>query len=544
LAESIPPIPPVPPPPLPAASPPLPPVAEVPAPPPALAALPPGTRLDATVTARLAADSFQVATPAAAFVLRTPLPLAEGSRLSLLLPERPAIGFPVQLLTVDGRPAAALLAAAPAANPAVASVQPAVLRIGATVAATILNAPQTGGGVLAQTAPAAGTLPATAGTVLLPGAAAGRVTVAPAGLAGTLPPTSGSSSAAAAALPATTLAAAPATTPAARVAHDYARQSTLTAPEGERVVLRVVALRPPPPGGPAPAPPAASVPAVLVPGATVQGVVTGRLPQGFPVVQTPAGLLALTTLAEVEPGTAITLRVVAPAPAAPPAVHAGPAIDGEVAAMRDWPALRETLAALQATAPATARAMAEVLPRFDATLTASVLFLISSLRGGNLRDWLGEPTVRDMQRLRPELVARVSEDFGRLGVAADDPGAAWRGYLLPFLSGEALQPVRLFVHRHPEEDDKDPGTRFVVDVALSRLGRFQIDGLVNDKARRFDLILRTAAPLPPEMRADIREMFATALATTGQTGAIAFRADPSDFVEPQPGGPPPPDVLA
>lgn len=331
---------------------------------------------------------------------------------------------------------------------------------------------------------------------------------------------------------------------AARAVHDYARQASLGGPEGQRIILRVDSIGAPPPGSP---PPASVLPgsAPLTPGTLLSGVVTGRLPQGFPVVQTPAGLLALTTLADIEPGTEIALRVVAPAPArVPPTLQAGLPIDGEVAALRDWPALHEALGTMQTMSPSTARAISDVLPRFDATLTASVLFLLVSLRGGNLRDWMGETVVRDLQRLRPDLVARISEDFGRFSVAANDPGTDWRSFLLPFFAGNAIQPVRLFVHRHPPEEDaeKEAGTRFVVDVALSRLGRLQIDGLVYEKMRRFDLILRTAQPLPPDIQNDIRNMFAAALETTGHNGAIAFRADPAAFIEPQPGGPATPGV--
>ncbi len=545
MAETIPPVPPLPI--TPAASQPPPPVAEVPAPPPALVLLPPGTRLDATVTARLAPDTFQLVTPQATFIVQTPLPLEVGSRLLLQLPERPVAGFSIQLLALNGRPAAvqtlgnAAVAVAPS-SPSIAA--------GSTLLAIVLAGTQqprvgaTGPAVASLatvTSPVAGAptaTPGTAGAI----ATAGTATVTTAGGVPGADGISGAFRIVPAAPGSDTLAAAQI---AARAVHDYARQASLSGPEGQRVILRVVSIgSPPAPGGATPAA-AAPVSVPLTPGTTISGVVTGRLPQGFPVVQTPVGLLALTTLADIEPGTEISLRVVAPASArAPQPSQAGLPIDGEVAALRDWPALHEALVAMQTMSPPTARAMSDVLPRFDATLTASVLFLLVSLRGGNLRDWMGETTVRELQRLRPDLVARISEDFSRFGIAANDPGADWRSFLLPFFTGDTIHPVRLFVHRHPPEEDaeKEAGTRFVVDVALSRLGRLQIDGLVYEKMRRFDLILRTAQPLLQDIQSDIRNMFATALEATGQTGAIAFRADPAAFIEPQPGGPATPGV--
>jgi hypothetical protein len=77
--------------------------------------------------------------------------------------------------------------------------------------------------------------------------------------------------------------------------------------------------------------------------------------------------------------------------------------------------------------------------------------------------------------------------------------------------------------------DGDPGTRLLIDVELTRLGRLQLDGLV--QRRRFDLIVRARQALAPEMRRDIAAIFHEAREAAGLAGDIAFLAT-RDFLAP------------
>ena len=112
---------------------------------------------------------------------------------------------------------------------------------------------------------------------------------------------------------------------------------------------------------------------------------------------------------------------------------------------------------------------------------------------------------------------------------ADSPSGDWRLFFIPLLGGDQVQQLRLFL-RHGQqgsggggggEEDDEP-TRFVVELELSRLGDLQLDGLVRDK--RFDLILRTRAPLPEFMRRDIAQIFQDANGATGYAGNIGFQS--------------------
>ena len=52
------------------------------------------------------------------------------------------------------------------------------------------------------------------------------------------------------------------------------------------------------------------------------------------------------------------------------------------------------------------------------------------------------------------------------------------------------------------------GTRFLLDLDLSRLGPLQLDGMFKKESRSFDMMVRTTAPLPETMRTDLAGLFA------------------------------------
>lgn len=104
------------------------------------------------------------------------------------------------------------------------------------------------------------------------------------------------------------------------------------------------------------------------------------------------------------------------------------------------------------------------------------------------------------------------------------------------LNGSEIDLIQFFVRRNPEDDeneesDEEHGTRFVVDVDLSRLGRLQLDGLIHDRKKRFDLIVRTDERLPADVQNGIREVFLQTGEWTGTEGGVTFQASPPNFVE-------------
>jgi hypothetical protein len=303
------------------------------------------------------------------------------------------------------------------------------------------------------------------------------------------------------------------------------------------------------------APPAAAAasfePTALAAGRSLPGTVIGATPAGQPILRTAAGVLTLATTAATLPrGTVLTVEITG-APNLPPAppsaapsgvvspVSGFPLAGEDVLGASRWPALAEAVEALHATDPAAARQLVEaILPRPDARLTTAVLFFLSALRGGDVRGWLGDGTVRALDRTRPDLSTRLGDDFRVLTRAADEPAANdWRVTQVPLFTGAEIEMIRLWTRRHddPAADDDDTpqrqDKRFVVDVSLSRLGRLQLDGLVRDAGRRLDLIVRSASPLPAAMRNHIRGLFKDTGGFTGLTGGVGFQAAPANFVD-------------
>lgn len=280
-------------------------------------------------------------------------------------------------------------------------------------------------------------------------------------------------------------------------------------------------------------------PGDLAPGNTLTGIVIGRaVTSGHPIVQTHAGSLIVATGTRLPAGSTVTFEILsqsAPAPAA--GVQAGiHAVRPDLILSERWPGLEEAVRALEEVNPSAAQQLVNaVLPRPGATLAANILFFLVALSGGNLRGWLGDGPARILQRLKPGLMTRLRDDFGRLGRIADEPRTGdWRATMIPFYTGAEIEQIRLFTRRAGDEagDEKEgrQGTRFIVDIDLSRMGRFQLDGLVYQKERHLDLVVRTENKLPQKMQDDIRDIFREAGDVTGIKGGLSFQAAPPNFI--------------
>ena len=201
-----------------------------------------------------------------------------------------------------------------------------------------------------------------------------------------------------------------------------------------------------------------------------------------------------------------------------------------------WPALSEA-AGLIATADRQrgSGVLRGDVPRPDRDLAAALLRFLTALGGGDGAEWPSPAGQRLLDRSTPGLLSRVGEEMREAARLFDQPSVAdWRNATLPFVTPEGTRLLRFSRRggRNGETADGRPaGTRFVVDVRLSRLGRVQLDGLVPAESRRFELLVRTETLLPPEVRDGIRAVFAEATAIGGLGGALGFQASPATFVE-------------
>lgn len=279
-------------------------------------------------------------------------------------------------------------------------------------------------------------------------------------------------------------------------------------------------------------------PGDLSPGNTLTGIVTGRsVTSGHPIVQTHAGSLIIATETRLPAGSTVTFEILSQsAPTSAAGEKAGiHAARPDLILSERWPGLAEAVRALEEVNPPAAQQLVNaVLPRPGAALAANMLFFLVALSGGNLRGWLGDGPARILQRQKPELMNRLRDDFGRLGRIAEEPRTGdWRATMIPFYNGAEIEQIRLFMRRTGDEaeDDSRKGTRFVIDMDLSRMGRFQLDGLVYQKEKHLDLIVRTENKLPKKMQDDIRDIFREAGDVTGIKGGLSFQAAPPNFLD-------------
>ena len=111
-------------------------------------------------------------------------------------------------------------------------------------------------------------------------------------------------------------------------------------------------------------------------------------------------------------------------------------------------------------------------------------------------------------------------------MAQERAGIDWRCCFIPILDDGTVRQINMFYRRDRRKDRKDgkedkAGTRFIVEVDMSRMGPFQFDGLVREK--QFDLMVRSRIALPPKFRQDIQELFLEALSLGEYRGGLVFQ---------------------
>ena len=232
----------------------------------------------------------------------------------------------------------------------------------------------------------------------------------------------------------------------------------------------------------------------------------------------------------------------APAPAIAtglaPTGHPAPPTAASATAGQPLPSLTAVLSALMQVDGALAhRVVQAIVPQPNAQLGVTLLFFLAALRGGDVRNWLGERTSRTLEAAgRGELLQRLGGEMASVARQASEPlPGDWRAYSLPLYQDGDLTAARLLVrHRGADDagglaDGERGGRRFLIDVELSRLGPLQLDGML--KVPRLDLVLRSHRAFPGEDRRTMSRLFADACETCGLGGALSFQPGGQGWVQ-------------
>jgi hypothetical protein len=194
-----------------------------------------------------------------------------------------------------------------------------------------------------------------------------------------------------------------------------------------------------------------------------------------------------------------------------------------------WPAMDDIFQSFYQATPQAAQILGRTIPSPSngANLGPSILLFAAALKAGDLQNWLGDKKLDMIQKLgKADLVSRLSRETASLSGNNDAPAAEWKSFPVPMLWQNEISKVLFHVRREPSEDNRENsegGTRFVLDLSLSRMGDVQLDGMLQNK--RLDLIVRTQTPVSLPMQDAMRKAYADALDGTDIYGELGFQGD-------------------
>jgi hypothetical protein len=263
----------------------------------------------------------------------------------------------------------------------------------------------------------------------------------------------------------------------------------------------------------------------------IAGRIIGYTPTGNAVLHSPLGAIVLQGALSLPLGTELSVAVepVVPMPGAalPSGSLSLPQLLLSLA--RGWPSLAEAIGLLRQNAnDADALATLARLPQAGPKLAAGIIAAMQAIRTNDAEALLGAlVAARSGSVARDESARKVRQEFGQVSTLAQDrPGIDWRCCFIPILDDGTIRQINLFYRRDRRKDRKDAkdekaGTRFIVEVDMSRMGPFQFDGLVREK--QFDLMVRSHIALPQKFRKDITELFHEALTLGDYRGGLMFQ---------------------
>ncbi len=211
-----------------------------------------------------------------------------------------------------------------------------------------------------------------------------------------------------------------------------------------------------------------------------------------------------------------------------------------------WPALQQALQTLQPAGPqaAAAQSLRNTLPTPTPQLAPAALFFLAALRSGSIENWLGANTLQALQQTgKKGLAAMLSPAISTSLPRSQKMFCPATGARSPFRCAMTSRSARCSfmcassMIRSEQEKGQGgngkPATRFILNLALSRMGAVQLDGFIQKK--NFDIILRTEDKLPFDMRQELMKRFAQGLDQVQMQGGISFQTRQQGWMVPEAG---------
>jgi len=226
------------------------------------------------------------------------------------------------------------------------------------------------------------------------------------------------------------------------------------------------------------------------------------------------------------PVSPASLPVTAPATALPPAWRA---ILPLMQPSTLWPTMDEIFQTFYQATPQAAQIMGRTIPSPSngANFGPAIMLFAAALKSGDLQAWMGDRKLDMIQKLGKEsLMSRLSGETSSLATNADAASSDWKSFPIPLLWQNEISKIMFHVRKEPSEKDQEQGeggTRFVMDLELTRMGDVQLDGMVRGK--QLDLVIRTQLPVSASMQDAMRTAYAKALDGSDIFGDIGFQSD-------------------
>lgn len=287
----------------------------------------------------------------------------------------------------------------------------------------------------------------------------------------------------------------------------------------------------------------ASQNALQIPKEAMQLSVIGQERDGEPVLQTPFGLIKVTSGVTLTSGTKLQATLSLAGAEGSAALLATPDESTPLTSLaQKWTSLTQIFQLLmdahEGALPAT---LVSHLPQLQTAqgqvqvniqnAGAGLFLFLAALNGGDFKSIIGEKDVRLLEKLgQTSLLNRAENEFGMLArLASQPPQQGWQTMFLPVLVNGQVEMMRWFTKREREKDKDgkerlDGVTRFIVEVTMSQLGDIQLDGLFKKHAnnQQFELVVRSHLPLDAGIQQEIQQIYQEAQSVTGVKGSVIF----------------------